>query len=530
MRLRGYRGGEHICPISCISRIRLDEERHEGVSVTTGGQPLVVPHEETARKGSREHVEGTSEVRLVAESSPSIRRTGKPVVSRQCCGLRGEVAEVVVGDANGPTCIDVDRRREGWPPMRRVDADRSAPVVASVGGGGQSDLIEVAAVEASVLPDDVELPSLGIDRGLRNDVTRSDRLAGVGVGHKDRAKFGDDLRLCPGAAPVSRFHKGNIERLASGVQDQIEEVIERPVARVDHDLVTDRLGILLGVDDDLGSAPSPATVGGLREIRVSSEGTRVRVVVGAIGWRDQSVPNCIRGPSFDRIGGYRLLVGEELAAVARIADDCLQVVPGLAAVSGCRRSDSVLIVAAVKGDGDCVGSAIRSERDPGIRRPLVIEPPCTLAERQRDLGPSAPTIHGDASNQAVRTTVRPAVLLPDTDNVRSIGRVDGDVGLNLSIHIIGTGAADRTGSIEAWAGDSNKWRDGRAGTNQAATYSGHDCQDDQKYREGCYHPDMLQVTHEILLISELCPEMNVNACQFINKKHIDSCPHCGENG
>jgi len=215
------------------------------------------------------------------------------------------------------------------------------------------------------------LTTRGVNRRFGNDIARPDRLPSIGVGHEDSVQFGDDLRLRPGVAAVGRFHEGNIELPAGGVQDQVEEVVERPRAGVDHDLVADRLRVLRGLDDVKGGAPALATVGGLREKCVSSKGLRVRVVIWLVGRCDECVPHGVRGPSFDRVGSCGVLVSAELASIGREGDECDEITPGLATVSRGGRSYRVLVVSAVEGDGGCVGRAIGPELHPGVGRPLV---------------------------------------------------------------------------------------------------------------------------------------------------------------
>src|SRR5260370_42301848 len=55
---------EHICPIAGTN-VRLDEEGFE--RCTNIGQGFVVPNEEATRIGCIQHVEGTSNMRLIAE-------------------------------------------------------------------------------------------------------------------------------------------------------------------------------------------------------------------------------------------------------------------------------------------------------------------------------------------------------------------------------------------------------------------------------------------------------------------------------
>src|SRR5215471_5335532 len=102
MRLGRYGVCEHVCPVTCIPRVRRDEERDE--RTTTDTQGLVVPKEETTCLRCRQQVERASDMRLIAEALAMIERRREPVVSRQCRGVSGrEVAEVIVGDADD-TC------------------------------------------------------------------------------------------------------------------------------------------------------------------------------------------------------------------------------------------------------------------------------------------------------------------------------------------------------------------------------------------------------------------------------------------
>src|SRR5260370_26205405 len=52
---RLVKGGEHICPISCIPRVCLDEKRFE--PCPNIGQAVVVPNQKTTRKEGRQHGE-----------------------------------------------------------------------------------------------------------------------------------------------------------------------------------------------------------------------------------------------------------------------------------------------------------------------------------------------------------------------------------------------------------------------------------------------------------------------------------------
>src|SRR5712692_5531682 len=102
----------------------------------------------------------------------------------------------------------------------------------------------------------------------------------------------------------------------------------------------------------------------------------------------------------------------------------------------------------------------------------------------------------------MRTTVRPTVLLPDTDDVLRVGRIDGNRGLDFSVEVIGTRLASvRTTGVGTWAGDECE-----RGTSvcKGTTESGHDGQDNQQCHPGDkYKLNMLDVMHLIPLWSTL---------------------------
>src|SRR5258707_15162455 len=155
---------------------------------------------------------------------------------------------------------------EPWSGRRRVrvDLDWGAPGAASIGRGGQGNLIEVVAVEARVLPDDVELASRRIDGRLGNDVARSDRLPGIGIAHEDGLHVGDDLRLRPGVAAIRRLYKGGFKGgYLGGGGDQVEEGGERAWLGVGHDLVADRLLTSRDLPGELGACPAHSPLVGL---------------------------------------------------------------------------------------------------------------------------------------------------------------------------------------------------------------------------------------------------------------------------
>ena len=64
---------------------------------SNGRHGFIIPNEEPARKGRIQHVEGTSNMRLIAEARAMVGRRGEPVIGRQRRSIsRSEVAEVVV--------------------------------------------------------------------------------------------------------------------------------------------------------------------------------------------------------------------------------------------------------------------------------------------------------------------------------------------------------------------------------------------------------------------------------------------------
>src|SRR6266516_2879653 len=102
----------------------------------------------------------------------------------------------------------------------------------------------------------------------------------------------------------------------------------------------------------------------------------------------------------------------------------------------------------------------------------------------------------------MRTAVIPAVLLPDTDDINTCGpngsRVDGDVGLFLSIHVVGARLASvQTTGVGTCAGD---FYNGEC-LYLANGGSGQDSQ--QCYYAYKYILKLLQVTHRILLLGNV---------------------------
>src|SRR5260370_32345576 len=94
----------------------------------------------------------------------------------------------------------------------------------------------------------------------------------------------------------------------------------------------------------------------------------------------------------------------------------------------------------------------------------------------------------------MRTTVRPTVLLPDTDDVLRVGRIGGNPGLDFSVEVIGTRLASvRTTSLGTWGRDTDE----RAGEYEPErAYR----QDRHQGHYGCnYNLHNLDVSHPNLL-------------------------------
>src|SRR2546428_789182 len=98
--LATYICGEDICPVAGIPRVRLDEERHK--ARPSDAQAFVISDEEATRKGSRQHVEGASDMHFAIKARAMIGRCHEPVIGWQRRGLRGEMTEVVEGDTDCP--------------------------------------------------------------------------------------------------------------------------------------------------------------------------------------------------------------------------------------------------------------------------------------------------------------------------------------------------------------------------------------------------------------------------------------------
>ncbi len=194
---------EHICPIAGILVVRLDEERFE--RCTNIGQGFVVPDEEATRIGCIQHVEGTSNMCLIAEARAMIGRRREPVIGWQRRGVSlGKVAEVVVRHGNRARRVDSHCRREGGPAGDLADRGRRAPGRPAVGRRGDHGLVDGSARESSVLPDHVQLSGARVDGDLGKARGGANGCARVRVGVRRRLLGRDDRRLRPGAAAVGR--------------------------------------------------------------------------------------------------------------------------------------------------------------------------------------------------------------------------------------------------------------------------------------------------------------------------------------
>ncbi len=336
-------------------------------------------------------------------------------------------------------------------------------------------------------------------------------MACVRVGIRHRLLGRDDRRLRPGLAAVGRRDEGGAGATRREVGrasrlEELEEVVEDARLGIDHDLVTDGLAVLPGIEDRPGARPGFAAVSGLGEPGRASERVSVEGRIRAVARGHEPVPHDVCDACMERIGGNGLLIVEEMGkledgAGALVGLDQVRVDPGTAAVARGDSRDTGVVVAAGRPAGavgrqqtDGVRGPIRPDGDPGIRGPVVRcpgervqdGPGSAPAEGQRALAPGLTTVGREPGDQALSPAVRPAVLLPHANNVFRIGRIDGNPGFNLSIEVIGTWlASDRTASIGAWAGDSDQVD--RASC-KGTTGSGHDGQDNQQYREGVRSP------------------------------------------
>jgi hypothetical protein len=133
------------------------------------------------------------------------------------------------------------------------------------------DLVAYAPAEARVLPDNVEIARLRVDRWRRHNVAgplRGWGLVGagidvVGISHVDGKEWRAQLGIGPGITLVGRLLEGHVvavgspgvaTTVAAGMEDLVEEVEQRPSVWVNNDDVADRLvslrtGVGAGVDD-----------------------------------------------------------------------------------------------------------------------------------------------------------------------------------------------------------------------------------------------------------------------------------------
>src|SRR5712691_3050915 len=93
------------------------------------------------------------------------------------------------------------------------------------------------------------------------------------------------------------------------------------------------------------------------------------------------------------------------------------------------------------------------------------------------------------------TTIRPAVLLPDADEIAAVGRVGCHPRLNFSIHVVSARlTVVRTTGIGAWGGD-------KYNGDCLCLANGGSGQDSQQCYEWCkYKLNLLDVMHPMLLL------------------------------
>ena len=126
-----------------------------------------------------------------------------------------------------------------------------------------------------------------------------------------------------------------------------------------------------------------------------------------------------------------------------------------------------------------VGGAVGREADPGVGCPSVKAAAPLHKRRARDqhLGPGPAAVLAVGRDVAPRAAVRPAVLLPAGDQVRGVGRVDIDPGLDLGVGVVHAGRTDRLADellqnhiIGGAAGERARTRGDR---NEPAELGGH---------------------------------------------------------
>ncbi len=305
-------------------------------------------------------------MRLTAEGCAMIGRRREPVIGRQRCGVSlGKVAEVVVRHGDRAHRVDSHRGREGGPAGDLTDRNRRAPGRPTVGGRGDHGLVDGSARESSVLPDHVQISFARsvarIDSDLGKARGGANSLASVRISVIRRLLGRYDCRLRPGGAAVGRRDEGGAgaprcEFGGAGRLKLLEEVVEDARLGIDHDLVTDGLAVLPGIEDRPGARPGLAAVSGLGEPGRAPERVSAEVRIRAVARGHEPVPHDVRGAGMNWVGGDGLLIIEEMGDLEDRAGplvrlDQVRVDPGFAAVARGDGRDAGVVVAADRAVG-----------------------------------------------------------------------------------------------------------------------------------------------------------------------------------
>src|SRR2546430_9461087 len=217
-------------------------------------------------------------------------------------------------------------------------------------------------------------------------------------------------------------------------KELIEEIQQGPV-RQHHDLVPNGAVELAAVVNIAGRFPGRAAIGRAGEPDRLPEGPRMDQTLDAgqrrAGWRGETVPRRVRVVGVGGVGRDGLLVikGVGNVPVAGVPDQANGLTPGIATVGRLADEDTVSCGVGVEGETDLISRPGGAEGYPRIRGAFIIAAvrgvsTGALTEVREGPGPGCATVVRDAGHQAMRSAVRPPVLLPDRDHVVRIGRVD----------------------------------------------------------------------------------------------------------
>src|SRR5215217_1726997 len=250
-----------------------------------------------------------------------------PVIRRQRGRIRRVVAEIVVGDRNGPVlrhvncwreCLLVATRDVG---RRVVDLHGRRPAKAAVGRGRERDTVVPegkALGEALVLPDGVELAAVRVDRDVGDDAAGADRVV-VWIDHAGVHHLLEPDGAGPRLSVVLRAHDGHVEKgstRTADVADEGEDVDELAL-RTHRDLIAHGLCEVARVEDDARFLPARPAVGGSREQRRRPNDS---LNLG------EPVPDRVYEARVVGIGGYRVLVVKAFGV--GVEDERDRVAPG----------------------------------------------------------------------------------------------------------------------------------------------------------------------------------------------------------